>query len=51
MRLVPTQSFDEGVLLCQDLPARPGAAPLLRAGVTLRERDRDALLGAGIGWI
>ena len=51
MRLVPTNSFDEGTRLGLDLPARPGQAPLLRAGVALRERHRDVLLGFGIGWI
>ena len=51
MRLVSTQSFREGVLLGLDLPARPGQAPLLRAGVTLRQRHREVLLKAGVNWI
>ena len=51
MRLVSTSGFNEGVALARDLPARQGEAPLLRAGVTLGQRHRGALLEAGVNRI
>jgi HD-GYP domain-containing protein (c-di-GMP phosphodiesterase class II) len=51
MRLVATSAFPEGVALGMDLPARPGQAPLMRAGVTLGERHREALRACGITWV
>jgi HD-GYP domain-containing protein (c-di-GMP phosphodiesterase class II) len=45
---VPTSSCAPEVTLGVDLPAGPGQAPLLRAGATLGDRPREALLRAGI---
>ena len=49
MRLVATRRLSPGSRLGRDVPARNGGpVPLLRAGVALSERHRDALLAAGI---
>jgi HD-GYP domain-containing protein (c-di-GMP phosphodiesterase class II) len=49
MRLIATRRLLEGARLGRDvLDGRPGAIPLLRAGVKLTDRHRAALLTAGI---
>jgi HD-GYP domain-containing protein (c-di-GMP phosphodiesterase class II) len=49
MRLIATRRFLEGSQLGRDvMDGRPGAIPLLRAGVPLTERHRAALLTAGV---
>jgi HD-GYP domain-containing protein (c-di-GMP phosphodiesterase class II) len=48
MRLVATTRFREGTRLGKDIPAAAGQAPLLRAGVALTERHREALVRAGV---
>ena len=49
MRLIATRRLEPGCLLGRDVSdGRAGTIPLLRAGVTLTERHRSALLGAGI---
>ena len=49
MRLVATRRLSSGSRLGRDVPApNGGPIPLLRAGVAITDRQRDALLGAGI---
>jgi HD-GYP domain-containing protein (c-di-GMP phosphodiesterase class II) len=49
MRLVATRRLSPGARLGQDIPApHGGPIPLLRAGVAITERQRAALLEAGI---
>src|SRR3954453_7964259 len=49
MRLIATRRMQAGSELGRDvMDGRPGAIPLLRAGVKLTERHRDALLSAGV---
>jgi HD-GYP domain-containing protein (c-di-GMP phosphodiesterase class II) len=52
MRLVATRRLEVGVVLGRDvMDGRPGAIPLLRAGVKLTDRHRDALIAAGVNAI
>ena len=49
MRLMAVRRVDDGALLARDvMDGRPSAIPLLRAGVRLTQRHRQALLAAGI---
>jgi HD-GYP domain-containing protein (c-di-GMP phosphodiesterase class II) len=49
MRLIATRRLEPGSVLGRDvMDGRPGAIPLLRAGVSLTERHRNALLSAGV---
>lgn len=49
MRLVPTSRISDGAELARDiLLGRPDTVPLLRAGVRMTQRYRDALMRAGI---
>jgi HD-GYP domain-containing protein (c-di-GMP phosphodiesterase class II) len=49
MRLVATSRVDEGAVLARDvLTGNPGELPLLRAGVKMTARYRDALIETGI---
>jgi HD-GYP domain-containing protein (c-di-GMP phosphodiesterase class II) len=52
MRLVATRRIRAGFCLARDIPAPGGGrVPLLRAGIRMTDRHRDALLGAGINAI
>src|SRR4051794_27563247 len=52
MRLIATRRLEPGTQLSRDvMDGRPGAIPLLRAGVKLTERHRTALLAAGVNAI
>src|SRR3954451_4657809 len=49
MRLMATRRLEEGAVLGRDVfDGRSSAIPLLRKGVKLTERHRDALLGVGV---
>src|SRR5439155_24131235 len=49
MRLMATRRLEPGAELgCDVMDGRSAAIPLLRKGVQLTERHRDALLGAGV---
>jgi hypothetical protein len=48
MRLLPTSNVPDGAMLARDILAGRDAVPLLRAGVKLDQRYRDALKRAGI---
>ena len=48
MRRIPTERLRPGDQLGRDVYARPDVAPLLRAGSTIADGFRDALLRAGI---
>ncbi len=49
MRLVATRRVQDGTMLGRDvMDGRPGAIPLLRAGVKLTARHRGALIKAGV---
>jgi HD-GYP domain-containing protein (c-di-GMP phosphodiesterase class II) len=49
MRLIATRRVEEGTVLGRDvLDGRPTTIPLLRAGVKITARHRDALLTAGV---
>jgi HD-GYP domain-containing protein (c-di-GMP phosphodiesterase class II) len=48
MRLLPTSNVPDGALLARDILAGRDAVPLLRRGVTIDQRYRDALKKAGI---
>jgi hypothetical protein len=50
MRLISCSKITDGVELARDVVVGPaGTAPLLRAGVKLSERYREALPKAGVG--
>jgi HD-GYP domain-containing protein (c-di-GMP phosphodiesterase class II) len=51
MRLVATRRFTVGARLARDIPAGAGEAPLLRTGVELTDRHREALLKAGVNGV
>jgi HD-GYP domain-containing protein (c-di-GMP phosphodiesterase class II) len=51
VRLVATRRYKEGARLGRDIPAGAGDAPLLRAGVELTERHREALIRAGVNGV
>jgi HD-GYP domain-containing protein (c-di-GMP phosphodiesterase class II) len=51
MRLVATRRFKEGARLGRNIPSGGGDAPLLRAGVELTERHREALIRAGVNGV
>src|SRR3954468_21451461 len=49
MRLMATRRLEPGIVLGRDVfDGRSSAIPLLRKGVKLTERHRDALLGVGV---
>jgi HD-GYP domain-containing protein (c-di-GMP phosphodiesterase class II) len=49
MRLMATRRLEPGTVLGRDvMDGRPTSIPLLRKGVTITERHRDALLAAGV---
>src|SRR4051794_41574442 len=49
MRLMATRRLEEGAVLGRDVfDGRSSAIPLLRKGVKLTARHRDALLGVGV---
>src|SRR3954452_730305 len=49
MRLIATRRLEPGAVLGRDVfDGRSSAIPLLRKGVKLTERHRDALLGVGV---
>ena len=49
MRLIATRRMETGAVLGRDvMDGRPGAIPLLRAGVKMTDRHRSALLAAGV---
>jgi HD-GYP domain-containing protein (c-di-GMP phosphodiesterase class II) len=48
MRLLPTSSAPDGATLARDILTGRDAAPLLRAGMAINQRYRDALKRAGI---
>jgi hypothetical protein len=49
MRLMATRRLEPGVVLGRDvMDGRPTSIPLLRKGVKVTERHRDALLAAGV---
>src|SRR3954467_11121033 len=49
MRLMATRRLEPGTVLGRDVfDGRPSAIPLLRKGLKLTERHRDALLGVGV---
>ena len=48
MRLISTDSVPDGSTLARDIITGRDAVPLLRAGVTIDQRYRDALMKAGI---
>jgi HD-GYP domain-containing protein (c-di-GMP phosphodiesterase class II) len=49
MRLIATRRVEEGAVLGRDvMDGRPGTIPLLRAGVKISDRHRNALLAAGV---
>jgi HD-GYP domain-containing protein (c-di-GMP phosphodiesterase class II) len=53
MRLVTTTSVTPGLALARDVLVNPAGGPLLRAGVSLTDGMRDALLASGVArvWI
>jgi HD-GYP domain-containing protein (c-di-GMP phosphodiesterase class II) len=49
MRLMATRRVEDGAVVGHDvMDGRPGAIPLLRAGVKITPRHREALLAAGV---
>jgi HD-GYP domain-containing protein (c-di-GMP phosphodiesterase class II) len=52
VRLIATRRVEVGAVLGRDvMDGRPGAIPLLRGGVKLTDRHRDALIAAGVNAI